>query len=335
MRWRWWMVWTLMLVVGSAVPQRTVRAVETCPGRAATLIQLVNNLRASLGLPPYEIHPIVMAVAQAHSEYQATIDQLTHIGPGGSRPKDRLRAAGYGNGATIFVSENIAWGYDMPPQGAMDLWLPSEIHYYTLTIPQVRHVGAGCATSDTNKTYYTLMAAWYVGAGGDPPPPPPPYNPPTPTPGPPTPVPVIPATPQPDGRIVHVVQPGQTLSMIAYAYQVPLEQILALNNLTASSIIYPGEELLIRAPEATSTPTATPWPTATPTRPRALTPTATATVAEASPTRTGTFASPVTPTASRATTAAPAAGNVLLFTVGGWLAMAVVGWVLLTMRHRS
>jgi len=39
---------------------------------------------------------------------------------------------------------------------------------------------------------------------------------------------------------------GQSLIGIAEAYQVPLDEILQLNNLTLDSIIYPGEEILIR-----------------------------------------------------------------------------------------
>ncbi len=310
--------------------------VQACLDQASTLIQLVNNFRAGLGLPPYEVHPIVMAVAQNHSEYQASIEQLTHIGPGGSRPVDRLRAAGYGNGGRVLASENIAWGYRMGPQGAMDLWLPSPIHYYTITIPSVRHVGAGCASTESGKTYYTLLVAWAPGVGLPPPkgdPPPPTSDQPRPTP---TPtlgyVPVIPATPRPDGAVVHTVQPGQTLMMIALSYRVPLEQILELNNLTRTSIIYPGQEIMISPPKTTPTPTATPKPTSTPTP---ADPTATPpTQARRQPTATPyARASSLRPTATvvaepPATRAVPS----LVFGLVLWLGLSGVGWLVFTRR---
>lgn len=335
MRRRWlWTGWlslvVLVLVWGRYSWPQPVYAVDACPGKASALIQLVNAFRANLGLPAYQVHPIVMAVAQAHSEYQAGIDKLTHIGPGGTRPKDRLRAAGYGNGGNILVSENIAWGYHMDPQGAMDLWIPSAIHYYTLTIPGVRHVGAGCATSKTGKTYYTLDVAWAPGTGLPPPPPGPP--PPNPSPRPsPTPtldyVPVIPSTPRPDGAIVHVVQPGQTLMMIALSYRVPLEDILKYNNLTRTSIIYPGDEIIIRPPQVT--PTAT--PTATPT-PR---PTATPgmAISAATPPVTPTPTATARPMTAASTVNVPPAVSVLLGLVL-WGGTAWVGWMIYTRRHR-
>lgn len=75
------------------------------------------------------------------------------------------------------------------------------------------------------------------------------------------------STPRADGAIIHITGQGQSLIGIAEAYQVPLEEILQLNNLTLDSIIYPGEEILIRpgnTATATLRPTAT-QPSATPT----------------------------------------------------------------------
>lgn len=85
------------------------------------------------------------------------------------------------------------------------------------------------------------------------------------------------STPNPDGSIVHVVQPGESLIMIANAYQISLTELLTLNNITAGFIIVPNQELLIKkagptptptpAPTNTPRPTATPWPTRTATIP--------------------------------------------------------------------
>lgn len=53
--------------------------------------------------------------------------------------------------------------------------------------------------------------------------------------------------PQPDGSIVHVVQPGDTLSGISIAYGVSVARILSLNDLTAADTrrILVGQRLLI------------------------------------------------------------------------------------------
>ncbi|NKQ37688.1 MAG: LysM peptidoglycan-binding domain-containing protein [Chloroflexi bacterium] len=77
------------------------------------------------------------------------------------------------------------------------------------------------------------------------------------------------ATPNADGVIYYVVQPGDTLSAIAAYTGVPIETLLALNNLSNSDFIVAGDRLIVSiiTPEATEvalTPTATrPPPTPT------------------------------------------------------------------------
>jgi hypothetical protein len=112
-----------------------------------------------------------------------------------------------------------------------------------------------------------------------------------------TPVPILPATvtPQADGSIIHIVRENETLINIALAYHIPLSNLLEMNNLTAQSVIFPGEKLTIRkantpTPTAAITDTSTPRP-ATPTRRPTRTPTtklltATATVIVPTPTAT-------------------------------------------------
>jgi uncharacterized protein YkwD len=85
-------------------------------GDAWSLIAEVNALRASYGLPPYEVNNALMAAAQAQSEWQAEIGTWSHSGPDGSRPHDRAVAYGYGGGAQVYISENVAMGIDLSPQ---------------------------------------------------------------------------------------------------------------------------------------------------------------------------------------------------------------------------
>lgn len=70
-------------------------------------------------------------------------------------------------------------------------------------------------------------------------------------------IPVEVATPLPDGSIIHVVQQGQALLHIATAYEVELSELLTLNGLTSASVIYPGDELIIKPADSTPTPPAT------------------------------------------------------------------------------
>lgn len=78
-------------------------------------------------------------------------------------------------------------------------------------------------------------------------------------------------TPASDGKYYHQVREGQNAEWIAGYYGVSVNDLLAWNNLTKLSIIYPGDKLLLNiTPPATviptpQPPTPTPLPSATPT----------------------------------------------------------------------
>jgi len=258
------------LLAALSVWQPRAAHAENCP---AALIAQVNALRASHGLPPYQTNAILMAVAQAHSDYQASIQTMTHIGPDGSHPRDRVRAAGYGAGHAVFVSENIAWGYNQSPASVIQMWTGDQPHWNTMMGEHYRDIGAGCATDGRGATYYTIDAAYYIGEA----PPPPTLEGGTPAPTPTVVLPVVPivkATPNPDGSIIHILRYGQTLSGIAYVYKVPLADLLRYNNLTLNTTLYPGQKIIVRPPTITATPTTPPTPTETATPPATATPTA-------------------------------------------------------------
>jgi LysM repeat protein len=66
--------------------------------------------------------------------------------------------------------------------------------------------------------------------------------------------------PTPTPKLTHTIRTGQSLWVIAALYDLTLDQLMELNNLTTDSVIRPGEELLIRLPTPTPPPTETPTP---------------------------------------------------------------------------
>ncbi len=331
-----WMsgLFAMALVLAGLFPARPAQA-NSCPQE---LIQRVNALRAQNGLPPYRVDPILMAVAQAHSEYQASIQQGTHIGPYGDHPKDRVRAAGYGGGATIFVSENIAWGTSsyVSPAWAVQIWTEDAPHLHTMLGENYRDVGAGCAEGG-GKTYFTLDAAYYIGepqptgeGGTSVPSPSTPVPPP-----PPTAEPVIVSTPNPDGSVIHIVGRGQTLLQIALAYGVTLDEVLQLNGLTKDSLIYPGQQILIRAGTPSPTPTATsPDWTSTPSLTPTMTPSPTDLPGTPTP-RPEVTATPLVatkpPATAEATTGGHTSSRLLLWGLAGALLAGGLAYGLMTL----
>jgi LysM repeat protein len=214
-------------------------------------VALVNALRASLGLSPFTVDPLLTYAAQSHATWIATTGQYSHTGEGGSTPQDRALAAGYAGS----VAENFVAGTGLTPGGAVEWWRNSAIHYAALT-SSAQHVGVGFARRGDNNIY-VLVA-------GRPSPPPRPR-----TAGGaaeeeeedegPIVVPITRAEPDANGRIVHEVQQGQTAWAIAAVYGVDLDEMLRINNLTRPVVLRPGDKIIVRLGEG-ETPPPTPTP---------------------------------------------------------------------------
>lgn len=230
---------------------------------AYEVLSLVNQVRAARGLAELQMNGALLASAQAHSDYQASIGSTTHTGAGGTNPVDRAIAAGYGGGAKIYLSENIYGGMNTTPAQAVGWWQGDAPHLNTMINPGATDAGVGVATGGS-VVYYTLDAGYVAGSpgsgyvakpqttsvplGGT---------------AAPTKViikPLVMSTPKPDGSIVHVVQSGQALWNIAAVYKISLADLLALNGLSSNSVIHPGDKILVKGPSgaaATSTLTVT------------------------------------------------------------------------------
>jgi len=272
----------VLAIAAFLAPVLPSKDVAAQAGNGYDLISAVNQLRASLGLGALHVDPILMSIAQGQSDYQASIGTWSHEGPGGSSPRDRAIAAGFGGGATVFISENVAVMNTSASFNTLiySIW-SDQLHWNTMTNPNYTHAGAGVTVAD-GEVYYTLDVGYIAGNPGGSYVPAPSY-----TPGGPqaaateaTPnwiIPVITATPHDDGEVIHVSEAGQSLWSIAIAYGTTIKEIVELNGLdTDNPVIWPGDELIIRpALDATITPTPTitrPLPSRTPTPTRTIRP---------------------------------------------------------------
>jgi len=276
-------LWLVVSVVILMPLKLNVTPAHASPSSASEVIALVNQLRASNGLAPYRADSALMAAAQGHSDYQASIGTITHSGQAGSTPHDRAVAAGYGGGGPFFVSENIMGGRNLTAAQAVNAWQGDAPHLGTMLNPSARDAGVGIAKSG-DMVYMTLDTGYKAGDANTSPPStsraaaPPAAGTPAATVA--LIMPVVTATPHPDGSVIHVVQPGQVLINIAAAYNIKLSELLALNGLTNTSVIYPGEKLIITRASMTVTPDMTPTATSgTPTRTPTVMPTDTPDVA--------------------------------------------------------
>jgi LysM repeat protein/uncharacterized protein YkwD len=241
--------------------QPQVALAQTSEVTAFDLIIAMNTLRVSNGLPALIEDPIVNAVAQSTAEIMAANNMSWHIGD----VRGRIAAAGYGGGATVWATENFAVGTSLGIDEIMLMWGDAS-HMIPAVNPAYCHVGAGVAKSDNGRTYYVLQAAYTSAhACGE-------YKSPvdtTPQPGgtpgesPPIAVPqlIIPvkvATPDSEGKVFHVVEPGQSFWSIAVAYKVTIKDIEIWNNISRESKLQIGQRLFI--PGSNTEGYATPTP---------------------------------------------------------------------------
>jgi uncharacterized protein YkwD/LysM repeat protein len=265
----WLLIFILVTFSYPTITLAEVPARQPSFSTASELINAVNSLRATYGLAPYQTNSILMGIAQAHAEYLVSIGTMTHTGANGTRPFQRALAAGYLVAGDLslggWFSENLTGGVGQTAEEAVKVWMGDDPHKNTMLSGVLQDVGAGVGVYG-NTFYYVLDAG--LSTGGTPVA----YTPPAPlSPGTPK---IFPNTPNADGSIVHIVQPGDTLGSIYLAYNVPLADILKLNKLTLKSLIYPAQKIIIQAaftptptlPTFTPTipPTITPWPTSTP-----------------------------------------------------------------------
>jgi len=217
---------------------------------AYDLILAVNTLRVSYGLPPLIEDPIINAVAQSTAEIMAANSMSWHIGD----VRGRIAAAGYGNGGTVWATENFAVSYGgMGIDEIMAVWADPD-HMRPAVTPAYCNVGAGVATVN-GKTYYILQAAYVSGqecgsytsvAGSGV-----------------SPVsqlivPVQIATPDAAGKIFHTVQSGQSFWAIAVAYQITIQDLETWNNISRNTPLQSGQKLFI--PNKNTAGFATPTP---------------------------------------------------------------------------
>ncbi len=242
-------------IPASAAPQAAPTAYE--------VIAAVNALRASYGLSPYLVDPILMMAAQGQADYLASTPNFGsgHVGPGGTDADARAHALGYPEVEGLDINENwcaISEG-DSLETLIYRCW-GDDVHMHTMLHDRGQQVGCGVAASG-DRVYVILdVAAFWGDAGltaqpttsayggtsaGD-------YT-----------VsqyiaPVSKATAAADGSITHVVMSGQSLWMIAQHYGVDIDRLKQLNNLGSSDMIYIGQKILIQpASPATATAAAT------------------------------------------------------------------------------
>jgi len=267
------------------------------PPNPEEIINAINALRASYGLPTLNAHPVLMQIAQEEAGGIAA-GLPGHWRPRGLTLGQWLISLGYPLSGDLtldgYRSEN--WIQSYTAEDAVNAWLGDDLHTNTMLSTERSDIGAGVAVGEDSfyivietalqtrsgqmqsnayailtgipmtQQAYSAMETQAAANGVLPQ-----YS-----------VPVAMSTPLSNGKVYHEVRYGQTLWSIAIAYGTTVKQIQALNNLGESIVVYEGEVLLVQmgatqpaaSSEATiaslpSTPTGYPTLTLVPTHPPA------------------------------------------------------------------
>src|SRR5689334_8083611 len=156
--------WLILLIILIMFSPQAVRAdeVQPAPSRQASaydLILAMNTLRVSYGLPALIEDPIIDAVAQSTAATMAANNMSWHIG----NVRGRLASAGYGNGGTVWATENFAVSSNgMGIDEIMAVWADPD-HMRPAVEAAYCNVGAGEAKTSDGRIYYILQAAYVAG----------------------------------------------------------------------------------------------------------------------------------------------------------------------------
>ena len=243
-------MWRLIGLIGLVIGLSFSVQWRGADAQSAEIVQQVNNFRAQKGLPPLTFNAKLAAAAQQQAEYIGATNNYSHTGYGGSTPQTRANAQAY-NGR---VSENIVGGSGMTPAQGLAWWINSPVHYNTLVTTYYTEIGGGYSTGSVNQRIYAIVVGNPSGTTASPAPSnrnaapiaAPPFN---------------MSVPAEDGSVVHTVRSGQAMWTLAAYYDVELDYIYRINNLSENAFISAGDEIVIRLADGVPTPTPLPSPT--------------------------------------------------------------------------
>jgi uncharacterized protein YkwD len=145
---------TLTATVGptSAVGTPACRGARARPSRstigtaAGATLCVINQARHTYHLRPFRMNPVLRRIAAGQSHDMIMGGYFGDDSLSGLTPMQRVAASPYArSGASLSVSQNIAWGdaWESTPAAIVTAWLQSAPHREALLTPGFQEVGVG------------------------------------------------------------------------------------------------------------------------------------------------------------------------------------------------
>jgi hypothetical protein len=149
------------IVVGDEMPSASEETIGNCtytenPEYVQTLIDLINQARADVGLPPLTVNAKLTEAARRHSLDMACNNFMKHSGSDGSWTGDRVTDAGF---ADPYYLEILAIGL---PQDAMNQWHIERVDWSAVLNSRATEIGVGYVFSK----FSAYGGYWTVVMGG-------------------------------------------------------------------------------------------------------------------------------------------------------------------------
>ncbi len=119
----------------------------------ARLAEAVNSIRAQNGRPPLHLQAQLTLAAQRHADGMAQSRTMSHVGPFGARPSDRMGAAGYD---TCGGGENVSFGALESADDIARGWYDSPGHRAIMLDDTIREMGVGRGQTPDGVSYWAL-----------------------------------------------------------------------------------------------------------------------------------------------------------------------------------
>jgi uncharacterized protein YkwD/uncharacterized membrane protein required for colicin V production len=126
---------------GGTLPLPVAARATIDPSAEEEIVALVNAERQKHALAPLAVEPRLREVARAYAQTLAASGTLSHTGPDGSTPTQRLERAGI---RFVTAGENLAFA--PTARSAHEVLMASPSHRANLLAPRYRRIGVGVAS---------------------------------------------------------------------------------------------------------------------------------------------------------------------------------------------
>ena len=126
--------------------------------QARNIINLTNQIRNNLDLPPLTENKLLSEAAMAKAQDMLSQQYFSHLGPDKNGLKDWLKKSGY---QYLTAGENLAMGFADAAE-VVNAWTQSKTHYANMIDPNFKEIGVGIV-SGAYRGYDTTLVAQFFG----------------------------------------------------------------------------------------------------------------------------------------------------------------------------